>query len=312
MNSQSDAPPIGFTGGGLKRMENERTDAAWLGAVSARPDSVACLISGEEIAAVTPEDKGFAPFWTATAALDKQERDRLVLLGIDQHERAYFALEAAPERIAELARGRGLEAAPVPLRALAASGAIPDLDLARLAHGKSMLNWHSAHRFCARCGAKTQAVHGGAKRQCPQCGGEHFPRVDPVAIMLVVNGGNCVLARQSRFPPGMYSALAGYIEPGETFDEAVRREVMEEAGIVVGRVDFLATQPWPFPSSLMIGCHAEALTTELIPDEEELEDLRWFSRTDAARILDGGHDEIRAPARFAIAHHLLSRFVNQG
>jgi NAD+ diphosphatase len=153
----------------------------------------------------------------------------------------------------------------------------------------------------------------GYRRDCPACGAQHFPRTDPVAIMLVTDGERCLLGRQPRFPAGMYSCLAGFIEPGETIEDAVRREIREEAGIRVGPVTYLASQPWPFPASLMIGCRGEALTTDIVREEEELEDCRWFSLDEARAMLASTHpDGLLAPNPIAIAHHLLKAFVEEG
>jgi len=151
---------------------------------------------------------------------------------------------------------------------------------------------------------------GGTSRTCPSCNIETFPRVDPVVIMLAIEGDRCLLGRQARFAPGMFSALAGFLEPGETIEEAVRREVMEESGVRVGRVAYHSSQPWPFPHSLMIGCHAEALSTEIDRDAEELEDCRWFDREEVRLMLAGTHPEgLNAPFPMAIAHHLIKAFA---
>lgn len=198
----------------------------------------------------------------------------------------------------------------IDLRSLAIQGELPVEDLGAIAQARAMLNWHATNRFCARCGAPSEMRGGGVRRQCGGCGAQAFPRVDPVAIMLAIYGERCVLGRQRRFAPGMYSALAGYIEPGETIEDAVRREIKEEAGIEVGRVAYLASQPWPFPSSLMIGCHCEALTTDLAPDLEELEDCRWFAREEVRLMLAGRHpDGLAAPPAIAIAHRLIRAFA---
>ena len=148
---------------------------------------------------------------------------------------------------------------------------------------------------------------GGYRRDCPACGAEHFPRTDPVVIMLAIDGDRCLLGRQARFAPGMYSCLAGFVEPGETIEDAVRRETQEEAGITIGRVRYYSSQPWPFPSSLMIGCHAEALSTEFDRDEAELEDCRWFDRgAKSLRCSPATHPGgIKCPPTIAIAHRLI-------
>ena len=177
----------------------------------------------------------------------------------------------------------------IDLRSLAVEGAVPPDHLGALAQARSLCNWHARHGFCAVCGHATLVRIGGYRRDCPVCGAEHFPRTDPVVIMLAVDGERCLLGRQQRFAPGMYSCLAGFVEPGETIEDAVRRETAEESGIAVGRVRYYSSQPWPFPSSLMIGCHAEALSTEVIRDEAELEDCRWFPRSEVLTMLAGEH-----------------------
>jgi NAD+ diphosphatase len=197
------------------------------------------------------------------------------------------------------------------LRSIAVEGAVPPDELGILAEAKALLSWHARHRFCANCGAPTEASCAGFRRDCAACGAQHFPRTDPVAIMLVARGERCLLARQSRFAPGMYSCLAGFIEPGETIEDAVRRETLEESGVRVGAVRYVASQPWPFPANLMVGCFGEALTEEIILDRDELEDGRWFSRDEVALMLDGRHPEgLRGPVRMAIAHHLIRHWLS--
>lgn len=197
------------------------------------------------------------------------------------------------------------------LRTIAVSGLVPEGELGLLAMAKSMLDWHSRHRFCANCGARTMVAHAGFRRDCPACETQHFPRTDPVVIMLVTHGDKCLLGRQSRFQPRTYSCLAGFLEPGETVEDAVRRETFEEAGIRVGAVRYLASQPWPFPSSLMIGCVGDAETVDIVIDKTELEDVRWFSKDDIGQMLDGTHEEFAAPSPIAIAHHLLLEWMRR-
>jgi NAD+ diphosphatase len=174
----------------------------------------------------------------------------------------------------------------------------------------SLGGWHSRHRFCATCGSPTAIVRGGWSRACPQCGAEHYPRVDPVVIMLAEHDGSLLLGRQPQYPPGRYSALAGFVEAGETIEDAVARELKEEAGIPVTEVTYVASQPWPFPSSLMIGCWARAQSPELVIDTAELEDARWFARDEvAAALRDPDAAPFQAPPRFAIARTLLERWL---
>jgi NAD+ diphosphatase len=196
------------------------------------------------------------------------------------------------------------------LRSIAVEGAVPPDELGILAEAKALLHWHARHRFCANCGAPTQMSCAGFRRDCASCGAQHFPRTDPVAIMLIARRECCLLGRQARFAAGMYSCLAGFIEPGETIEDAVRRETFEESGVRVGAVRYVASQPWPFPANLMVGCVGEALTGEITLDRDELEDGRWFARDEVALMLDGRHpDGLRGPVRMAIAHHLIRRWI---
>jgi NAD+ diphosphatase len=199
------------------------------------------------------------------------------------------------------------------LRSIAVRGLLDADHLPPLAEGKALLNWHARHRFCPNCGAPTQPVEGGWRRDCPGCTLQHFPRTDPVAIMLAVDGERCVLGRSHRFQPGMWSCLAGYVEPGEAIEDTVRRETKEETGIICGRVAYFASQPWPFPTSLMIGCHAEALSREIVIDREELDDARWFEREEVALMLARQHpDGFTAPQPVAIAYHIIRAWLEDG
>ena len=192
------------------------------------------------------------------------------------------------------------------LRALATEGLAPVQTLGVLGEAKSLMHWHARHRFCSNCGAPSQLAAAGWRRECPSCRALHFPRTDPVVIMLAVDGDRCLLGRQPRFNKGMYSALAGFLEPGETIEDAVRREIREESGIECGAVKYAASQPWPFPASLMIGCIAKALTRNITIDRTELEDCRWFSRADVTQMLARNHPQgFLAPHPLAIAHHLV-------
>jgi NAD+ diphosphatase len=174
----------------------------------------------------------------------------------------------------------------------------------------SLARWHSRHRFCATCGSETEAVRGGWSRKCPACTAEHYPRVDPVVIMLAEHDGRLLLGRQYHYPPNRYSALAGFVEVGETIEDAVAREIKEEAGIDVADVTYLASQPWPFPSSLMVGCTSRALSDELTIDFAELEDARWFTRDEVAAAIEGREDApFQPPPRHAIARTLLERWL---
>jgi NAD+ diphosphatase len=186
---------------------------------------------------------------------------------------------------------------------------LPAADAAIAAHARTLIDWHARHRHCAACGGHTRSVLGGANRVCFDCQAEHYPRTDPVAIAVVVRGDRCLLGRGPGWPEKMFSALAGFVEAGESLEDAVRREVLEEAGVRVGRVTYLASQPWPFPCSLMLGCVAQAESEAIAIDPAELEEARWFSRDALGAALAGRRDDLGAPPPFAIAHHLIRAWV---
>lgn len=187
--------------------------------------------------------------------------------------------------------------------------ALTPLDAECLAIAKGLMNWHASHGFCAACGQKTEISHAGWQRLCAACGRSHFPRTDPVVIMLVVSQNRLLLGRSPQWPEGMYSLLAGFVEPGEVIEAAVRREVFEESGIRIGKVRYLASQPWVFPASLMIGCIAEAQTTEIKVDPAELEDAQWVTREELVAIKGGTHPLIKPGRNGAIAQFLIDLWL---
>lgn len=231
--------------------------------------------------------------------------DQAILLGFSQGRPVLavpsaFAGDDLPETMAAF-----------DYRSVCSQGLVDAESAGALAQAASLLAWNASHRFCGRCGAETLMRAGGYRRHCGSCGADHFPRTDPVAIMLTVTREKCLLGRGRHFAPGMYSALAGFIEPGETIEAAVRRETLEEAGIRLGRVVYHASQPWPFPYSLMIGCFAEPLEEEIRADLEELEDCRWFLRDEVRSMLARSHPGgLTTPPPFAIAHHLIRAWAD--
>lgn len=247
------------------------------------------------------EDEGQSPSY----GFVDDVKEGFVFLGKDA-EHIYFAGEYQDSEKRH-SKGKFLDLRTIAKNASADGfSAMPSL----LARGKMILDWHNRHRFCANCGNKSKIEKGGYVRRCLSCDSEHFPRVDPVVIMMVTSGDKCLLGRGPQFLPGVYSALAGFMEPGETIEEAVRREVLEEAGIKVGEVRYIKSQPWPFPSSLMIGVIAEALSEEIVIDQDELEDARWFAKDVVMRSLsDEGDKQLNVPQKFAIARHLLECHV---
>ena len=248
--------------------------------------------------------------WGSLADADAEAE--LVFLGLHDNRGCFAAVPAAGST------------APANPRLWQAMASLSGEDLATYGGARSMVDWHARHRFCARCGGPTRIAKGGWQRNCTGnasngdvCQAEHFPRVDPVTIMLVQHEDNLLLGRQPRFPEGNFSALAGFVEPGETIEEAVAREVFEEAGVRARDVSYVMSQPWPFPSSLMIGCLAHTDDPALTVDKNELDDARWFTRAqveDAMRAAQaGGRGEaFGAPPPFAVAHHLLNWWVRRG
>jgi len=229
-------------------------------------------------------------------------------------ELAFLGLLDGQACFAEISPAQPGSLAPVNPRLWQAISTLPQDELAAYGTARSLADWHARHRFCARCGGPTRLAKGGWQRVCRagSCQAEHFPRVDPVTIMLVEYQGKLLLGRQPRFPPRRLSTLAGFVEPGESIEEAVAREVFEEAGVRVRDVRYLGSQPWPFPSSLMIGCHAHALGSALEIDRTELEEADWFSRAEIEAAMRGDETaRFIAPPPQAIAHHLLKWWLEQ-
>jgi len=301
---------IGFGLNPLDRQSGRRDDADYVDTLRTE-GSTRCFVFAGDVPVLRAREDGFDPLFTATqvAALGQPVRD--VFLGVGPDGAALFAVAYSASAAADIAQWPGL--ALMDLRTAAMRGVFsPDL-LGELGGAKAILHWHERHGFCANCGAPSRVSAAGWRRDCDACGTQHFPRVDPVVIMLAIDGDRCVLGRQQRFAPGMYSALAGFLEPGETIEDAVRREIMEEAGIPCEQVRYLASQPWPFPSSLMIGCFARAAGADIVVDRTELEDARWFTRAEVAAMIAGTHPEgLSSPQPFAIAYHLMKAFAERG
>jgi len=299
-------PHLGYTGSVIERAADLRHDPLAIAALEAEARARAFVISGERVVmrkGVPYHD----PAFTLAAASIIAVKQEQVFLG--RHNGApLFGIAIDPDAFEVLKSDDDLLATD--LRSIATGALVAPEHLPPLATAKALLAWHGRHRFCSNCGASTQVTQAGWRRDCARCGAEHFPRTDPVVIMLAIDGDRCLLGRQSRFAKGMWSCLAGFVEPGETIEDAVRRETLEEAGIVCGRVAYFASQPWPFPMSLMIGCHARALTTELKVDRSELEDARWFDRDEVVAMMLRRHpDGLTATHPFAIAHHIIRAWL---
>jgi len=291
-----------FAGNPLDRASERRRDEAWIGSLLVDP--AARFLPLYELRPATRGADAPVLDWQPIApwreAIDRGAT--LVFLGVGEG-RPFFAIDAGA------APG---EREPFDARALAPL--LPAGEAAVLAEARSLIDWHARHRFCAQCGSPTRVTAAGWVRRCPECNASHYPRSDPVAIMLTVRGERALLGRNRRRPGNRFSCLAGFMEPGETLEEAVRREVHEEAGIRVGRVRYLACQPWPFPSSVMMGFLCEGLTEDITVDPEELAEARWFSREEiramVARAASGADDpsQVSLPGPVAIAHHICRRW----
>jgi NAD+ diphosphatase len=301
---------IGFNFNPLDRRSDKRDDHAFFEHLRSDPAARFLVFDGD--VPLLKRGSEYDPWFVASETAAFGQPLHSVFLGEDTDGSGRFALGFALN-LAPLDPSPGIGYDRIDLRSLALQDLVAAGTLGILAEAKSMLDWHRRHSFCANCGSESRVTTAGWQRICDVCGARHFPRVDPVVIMLVIDDERCLLGRQRHFAPGMYSALAGFVEPGETAEDAVRREVMEEARVKCAQVVYFASQPWPFPSSLMIGCFAQASDTDIVVDTDELEDARWFSRKEVAAMLAGTHaDELSAPKPFAIAHHLLQAYVEKG
>lgn len=308
------AEQVTFGGSGMNRRAELRCDSDALERLQSKPDAQAIL------------------FWRGRVFMEDGALKQVPFSHVATVEREVIFLTEAPQPLFAIQMAdwdeapSGGDAGPglaftdlVPHPDLPGTGGFADLRavMAELspmeaelaAMGRAMLEWHRFHGFCSTCGAASDIDQGGWRRLCPACGRAHFPRTDPVVIMLVTHGNSVLLGRGTGWPDRMYSLLAGYVEPGETIEAAVRREVQEEAGIRCGAVSYLASQPWPFPSSLMIGCRTEALDTKITYDPVELADALWIRREEVAEVLAGRNDRISPSKRGSIARFLLENWV---
>jgi NAD+ diphosphatase len=301
-----------FAGNPLDRASEKRADSAWLAAARAAPGSRVLPLWKLQPLLLGPEDStrstelAFVESALANGlgAADAAE----VFLGL-QGTTAYFArdISALPDPLAAALAGLGH------FRDARAAAALLPLDqVAIMGQAKALLDWHSRHGFCSQCGSPTLPAEGGYRRVCVRCQTEHFPRTDPAVIMLVTARDHCLLGRNKRFAGGHYSTLAGFVEPGETIEEAVRREVFEEVHVRVNGVRYFATQPWPFPFNLMIGCFAEADMSDIEVDGHEILTARWFDRATVRRVIAGESNEVSLPRREAIAFHLIRTWAEGG
>ena len=290
-----------FAGSPLDRASERRPDADWIAAKLAAPGARAVVLWNGNPLLKTAEPAELALIDGAMAEALAGGGERLLFLGLDGED-AVFAVEmegeADPAEGALKALGRFGE-----MRA--AAQALPISATGLLSAARSLFEWRRRHRHCSVCGQPSRIALGGWKRICPACKAEHFPRVDPCVIMLPVFEGRCLVGRQAAWVANRYSALAGFVEPGESIEEACAREVHEEAGLTVTGVRYHSSQPWPYPANLMIGLIAEVSDDQATPDQSELEAVMWLTRAEARALVDGTMEGVSAPPPFAIAHSLI-------
>jgi NAD+ diphosphatase len=307
---------IAFAGSGLDRDAARRADATALARLLKAEGRVLPIWRGKPLVV-----EGGSLGWVDSASPVLAHADRPLFLGMDDGVPRFAAdiSDWSPEAGAEAVQAGffdpsrqthpalGEDHGFVELRGVMLALSPREAELAATA--KAVLHWHRSHRHCAVCGAQSEPANGGWQRGCPACGAQHFPRTDPVVIMLVTRGNSALMGRSPGWPEGMYSCLAGFVEPGETLEAAVRREVLEETGIRTGAVRYVASQPWPFPASLMMGFHAEALEAEIHIDPAELEDAIWVSREEMVAAMAGTHPRIKPARKGAIAHGLIANWL---
>lgn len=308
-------PTLG-TAMSIDRAAARRSDAAFVEGLRNAPAARFMVLADQKPVVVSNDERTASHVrWFAKGQLEELGLPvaEAMFLGVDRADGAgCFAVAVSEHRVRNAPGSLAVMRPIVDLRSLAMQGVMPGEELSLVGLAKALSHWHERSRCCGHCGGTTLVKDGGWKRKCWACGQEHFPRVDPVVIMLVIDraADACLLGQAPRFDAGMYSALAGFIEPGEGVEEAVRRETLEEAGIDVGTVKFHSAQPWPFPHSLMLGCIAEARTTDIVIDKDELTDARWFERAELRQMIGGTHPSgLWVPGRQAIARTLMEAWV---
>jgi NAD+ diphosphatase len=298
-----------FAGNPLDRASDRRAKPEWIAEQLAASESLGFAVWNGRPFVEPSKDGGMQIAYLPAKMVAELAagQERLLFMGLWK-DTAVFAVDM--EGAADPADGplEGLGKFE-DLRAVALK--LPPTDAAIVATAKQMFEWRRRHGHCAVCGQPTQTKDGGWKRQCPSCETEHFPRTDPVVIMLPYHGDRCMLGRQAAWPKGMFSALAGFLEPGESIEEACARELNEEAGLRTRKVRYHSTQPWPYPSSLMIGLLAEVEDDAGVPDQAELSEVRWFTRAEARQLLAGEIEGVNAPSRLAIAMQLIKAWTEE-
>ncbi len=297
----------------LERRSDKRTDAAFIGEACANPDAKVLVLFDLRVPIVSPAGRAEARLrWLSFQKVQAIAKpSEFVFLGEEKTGAPVFACNFQPLQTVNAAAALEEMKPLVDLRSLAVQAVLSEAELLIASQARAILAWHAVNRCCTQCGGHVRSHDGGWRRHCGACGLDAYPRMDPAVIMLITREDRCLMGREHRFPEKLYSTLAGYIEPGDDIEHAVRREIEEETGIDVGRVRYVGSQPWPFPHSLMIGCWGEALTGEIALNTAELADARWFSREEAASMLANSHPEgLEVPPAISIARMLIQSFVD--
>jgi len=311
--STNQHPNLGFIDAPSNRATNLRGDQQWLDQQLQSPESLAIVFIGDRPAISIVGQQLAIDHRNPKTVLTQFGDVDCVLLHVNDKNQAVFAFQLDKKFEDEIISDT---VKLIDLRSLAMQAALPssDLgsDLGTLAQARSLLSWHQFHQFCANCGTKTQIEDGGYRRDCKDCERSHFPRVDPVVIMLIQDGDRFLMGRGHNFEENHFSALAGFLEPGETIEAATRRETFEETGIEVGDVTYLLSQPWPFPSTLMIGVIGQALTTAITCDRQEIAEARWFSFDETRQMLKNNHPQgTTLPPPMSIAYQMLQSYLSK-
>ncbi len=297
------AMEMSFIDNTLDRQSERRGESSYLKGLLERPETRIVLSTDKTLVFQGGADKGIGHAFNAALALGASA-DEMVFLGLRPEGGQPLFATTLPHGDDDLEAREDLLVQD--LRNLALQNAFSAEDLSVLAQARALIHWHRTHQHCSRCGAKTHMAEGGYRRDCPSCGAPHFPRTDPCVIMLITHENRALLGRPARLPEGVYTTLAGFMEPGETIEAAVRREVFEESRIRVGDVSLVSNQPWPFPANLMLGCIGTATSFDIEIADDELEACKWCDRDEVRQMIDGTHpEEHRIPPSISIAYELI-------
>jgi len=300
---------MSFLGNTLDRRSTRRGDKAYLGALLNQPETEIVLSTARTLVFQSGESLKPGHPLDAAKALGA-DTSEMVFLGLRAGTGTALFATTLSQDDEELAARDDLQL--IDLRTLALQNALPPEDMGALAQARALIHWHRTHRFCSRCGEKTVMAEAGYRRDCPSCEATHFPRTDPCVIMLITDaaGERALLGRPARLPEGIYTTLAGFMEPGETIEQAVRRETLEESGIKVGNVQLVSNQPWPFPANLMLGCVGMATSSEIEIEDDELEACKWCDRAEVRQMISRTHpEEHLIPPSISIAYELITGWL---